>query len=173
MKLLFFNNTGVTESFSVSEKFLSKEIYNNICSVASQSPRKYGLPKIHKVGVTLRPILFMVGSDKKILAKRLIEVLYPVLVFYSEYCGLDSFQFPAHMRKLQHSLDAEYSLSFDISSSFPNVPLDETIESCTDFLYRGPLKSPSFPEIVIVEVMKMATKFVSFSFNNCVYQEID
>ena len=55
-------------------------------------------------------------------------------------------------------------MSFDISSLFINVPLDEVISICVDFLCQSPLTSvPSFPESVFME---LATMSVSFSFND-------
>lgn len=70
--------------------FLSKEVYDNIRPVGSQSQRMFVLPKIHKMDIPLTAILFMMGSAQLIFAKWLIEILDPVLDFYSV---LDSFQF--------------------------------------------------------------------------------
>ena len=53
-------------------------------------------------------------------------------------------------------VDSLFMVSFDITSLFTNVPLDEVISICVDFLYRSPLTSvPSFPESVLME---LATK---------------
>ena len=54
--------------------------------------------------------------------------------------------------------------SFDISSLFTNVPLNETIKICADALYRSELNSPPFPEEVFTELMETATRSVEFSF---------
>lgn len=56
---------------------------------------------------------------------------------------------------------------------FTNVPLDENIGIYADYLYRGPLKLPSFPENVFVELMEMASESVPFSFNNVIYRQVD
>ena len=51
---------------------------------------------------------------------------------------------------------------------------DEVISICADFLYQSPLKSvPSFPESVFMELMQLATKSVSFSFNDTIYCQVD
>ena len=63
--------------------------------------------------------------------------------------------------------------SFDISSLFTNVPLDETIGICADALYRGDLDCPPFPEEVFIELMQIATRGVEFSFDNIMYRQID
>ena len=63
-------------------------------------------------------------------------------------------------------------VSFDITSLFTNVPLDEVISICAEILYRSPLISviSSFPESVFVELMESATKSVSFSFKDTMYR---
>ena len=48
---------------------LPKQVYDEIRSTSSQRPRMYGLPKTHKEGTPLRPILSMVGSSHHELAK--------------------------------------------------------------------------------------------------------
>ena len=50
-------------------KFTLKEVYEFIRPVGSQRPRMYGLPKIHKPGISLRPILSMCHSAQHSLAK--------------------------------------------------------------------------------------------------------
>ena len=63
--------------------------------------------------------------------------------------------------------------SFDISSLFTNVPLDETIEICANALYRGHLDCPPFPEDTFRELMLIATRGVEFSINNQLYKQLD
>ena len=53
----------------------------------------YGLPKIHKQDVPLRPILSMTGSAQHQLAQWLTSVIDPVLSLYSTYCISDSVTF--------------------------------------------------------------------------------
>ena len=59
-------------------------------------------------------------------------------------------------------------------SLFTNIPLDEIISICADFLHRGPSTSVlPYPEDVFIELMEIATKSVSFSFNEIMYRQID
>ena len=63
--------------------------------------------------------------------------------------------------------------SFDISSLFTNVPLDETIGICVDALYRCHLDPPFPEEDTFKELMLIATRGVEFSFNNQIYKQLD
>ena len=108
------------------------------------------------------------------LLKWLIQVLNPVFAFYSGFCVDDSFTFSSMICQLLLYVDSQFMVSFDITSLFTNIPFDEVISICADFVYRCPLKSvPSFPESVFVELMELATKSVSFCFNDTMYRQVD
>ena len=155
-------------------KLISKDIYEFIRPVGSQRPRMYGLPKIHKFGIPVRTILSMCHSAQHSLAKWLVEVLNAVLELYSVCCVKDSFTFSSIIRRLLVWMESQFLVSFDVVSLFTNIPLDETISICADFLYRGPsTASLPFPEDVFIELMSIATKSVSFSFNETMFRQIE
>ena len=155
-------------------KLISKEVYELIRPVGSQRPRTYGLPKFHKSGIPLRPILFMCHSVQHSLAKWLVEVLNPVLEFYSRCCVKDSFYIFLYHSSTSRLYWSQFLVSFDVVSLFTNIPLDETISICTDFLYRGSSTVAfPFPEEVFIELMGTATKSMTFSFNEIMYRQIE
>ena len=94
--------------------------------------------------------LFMIGSSQHELAKWLSEVLALVLKLYSSNCVKDSFTFANFIQN--YNIDPTFSFlcSFDISSLFTNVPLDETIGICADALYRGQFDCLPFTEWNVV-----------------------
>ena len=59
----------------VKRGFLSSTIAEQIRPTASIRPRLYGLPKTHKEGIPLGPILSMVGSSQHRVAKWLERIL--------------------------------------------------------------------------------------------------
>ena len=64
--------------------------------------------------------------------------------------------------------------SFDISSLFTNVPLEETINICADALYCDNSDAqPLISKAVFIELMKSATFKVEFSFNDIMYKQTD
>ena len=63
--------------------------------------------------------------------------------------------------------------SFDASSLFTNVPLDEIIKICLKALYGQPDSQPVIPNDVYAKLMKSATSLVEFSFNNTMYKQTD
>ena len=138
----------------------------------------YGVPKLHKDGVPLRPILSMVNSPHHPLAKWLATVLKPVVDLYSVHTVKDTFDFCKELEKFTETnkdqLANTFLCSFDIASLFTNIPLIETIEICLDALYRNELvKKPEVPEQLMKKMLLKATTEVEFRFNGILYKQID
>ena len=104
--------------------------------------------------------------------KWLVEILDPVLEFYSSSCVPGSFRFASMIRFLRCA-NTEFLVSSDICSLFINIPFDEIISICADYLYRSHLKAPPFPENIFIELMELATKSVCFRFNNMMSRQVD
>ena len=84
---------------------ISHDVYDQKRLSRSTKPRIYGLPKLHKEGVPLRPILLMINSPLNELAKWLTEVLAPVSQKYSQHQVKDSFEFFEHVDKFAELQD--------------------------------------------------------------------
>ena len=156
-------------------KEISKDAYADMVPSGSTRPRMYGLPKVHKEGVPLRPILSMIGSPQHALAKWLCGLLKPVEKFYTHRCVKDSFAF-ANLVKAATLTPGGYMCTFDVVSLFTKVPLGEVIDICADALFRNDrietemitLKEESFRKL-----MQFATSGVQFSFDNNMYRQTD
>ena len=94
------------------------------------TPRIYGLPKIHKEGVPLRPIVNTIGSPTYELAKHLAKVLGP-LVGKTDSFIKDSSHF-VELIKDEKLEPKDIILSFDVVSLFTKIPLDEAIQVIKD-----------------------------------------
>ena len=144
----------------VKSGLLSPKISDSIC------PYLYGLPKIHKDGVPLRPILSMVGSAQQKVASWLSSVLQPVLEHFNGFCIENSFS-----EILRNFIPTDvFMCSLDVCSLYTSIPLEETIEICCDVLFRSSLSKPAFSANVFKYLMNFATSSVKFSFNNIRYR---
>ena len=85
-------------------------------------PLFYGLPKVHKPDIPLRPIVSTIGSVTYDVAKHLASILAP-LVGNSEFHVKDSHDFVRFVRTLCLTED-ETMVSFDVKSLFTSVPTD-------------------------------------------------
>ena len=132
----------------------------------------YSLPKAHKKGTPVRPILSMTGSSHHELGKWLAGLLQPVLERFSSHCISDSFTFAKTMQNLDIDPNV-FMCSFDVSSLFTNVPLDETIKICSNAFYDDSDLQSLIPKNVFVELMKTATSSGEFKFNNTLFKQTD
>ena len=143
---------------------ITEELYNSLKAVGSIRPRMYGLPKVHKEGYPMRPILSMTGSPQYVVSKWLCQVLDPVLAKYSTHCVKDSFAFADLLKEKQVHVTG-HMCSFDVVSLFTNVPLDKTIDICMDTLFRDETMEPIYTAIKensLRQLLLMVTSGVEF-----------
>ena len=106
-------------------QILPKDVADIICPKGSRLAHLYGLPKTHKPELAMRPILSATGTYNFKLAKWLDEKLKPISI--NEFTISDLLRFSEELRK-NENVDGEILVSYDVSSLFTNVPVDETIE---------------------------------------------
>lgn len=123
-------------------------------------PRLYGLPKIHKEGVPLRPIVCSINSAtykvSKYIAKRLGEHVGKTSSFIK-----DSKHFVGLVKSLRLT-EGDMLVSFDVESLFTKVPIPETSAIIKDIL------DPKWAEIA--EVCLRSTYFL---FNGKFYEQTE
>ena len=107
------------------------ETQYHIFAISSNPSRIYGLPKLHKSDIPLRPIVSGIGSYTHKLAKYLSDILKPLA--NNEHTLKDSFEFTHQILGLDN---VPFMCSFDIVSLFTCIPEKETIELCLDLLYK-------------------------------------
>ena len=118
----------------VNKKEISPLIFDSLKPIGSVRPKLYGLPKLHKPNVPLRPILSMMRSSHHKIANYLNVLLESVLQYFSRYIVKDSFTFVEDIKQLNSG--STFMSSFDVKSLFTNVPLDEIIEISAEQLYQ-------------------------------------
>lgn len=90
------------------------------------APRIYGVPKIHKEGVPLRPIVNTIGDPTYLLAKFLALKLKP-LVGRTDSFVKDSASFIRDLEDIR--LDpVDILVSFDVVSLYTSIPIREAME---------------------------------------------
>ena len=109
-------------------------LYHQLRPSGSQPPRFYGIPKIHKSEVPLRPIVSCIGAPSYQLYKHIASLISP-LAGKTDSHVRNSKHFVEVMAGLRVEED-EMLVSFDVSSLFTNVPIDEAVQVIRDRL-RG------------------------------------
>ena len=139
-------------------------------SVGAQPCKLYGLPKVHKSDVPMRPVLSMIKSAQYGIAKFLDSLLKPLIS--KEFECSDSFEFMDFITK-QNVEGSDFMVSFDVSSLFTNVPLNETIDLCCEMWQNNVSSNTTLDVVAFRKLLKFATSNVRFLFNENWYEQID
>lgn len=129
---------------------------------ASRVPRLYGLPKIHKAGRPLRPIVSAVDSPTQPLAKYLAKMLQPHSVTAKSYV-----KNAAHLVSLLRDMKLgpdDLLVSFDIVSLFTKIPVDEAINTI-----KAKLNLPDF----FAGLLRHCMSSTYFVFDGHFYEQVE
>ena len=131
--------------------------------------RIYGLPKIHKSNIPLRPIVSCIGTVNENLSKYLCTILKDLT--RNDYTVYDSFSFCSDVQNLQIN-DGFVMASFDVTSLFTNVPVDYTINIILDYIYVDKRIDCKIKRDDFRKLLKKAITS-QFVFNDVIYEQID
>ena len=109
-----------------SEGGINNNTYKRLYPTGTVSPKYYGLPKIHKAGVPLRPIISRRGSGTYETAKQLAKFIKP-LVGRSPHHVQNNKDFLESIRNIKLQPD-ECMISYDVSALFTSIPIDPAIK---------------------------------------------
>ncbi|CAF4174541.1 unnamed protein product, partial [Adineta steineri] len=153
------------------EGYLTEQEYRYVKPVGSIPARLYGLPKVHKANVPLRPIVSCIQSYNYRLGKFLAEIIKPIRNSPYSLKNTDGF---IKFLKENSSLSIHKMISFDVESLFTNIPVKRTINVICTKLYRtDPILKPLIPERYLRELLKYATELTHFLFNGKYYDQSD
>ena len=110
----------------IKKTTLSEDLCKKLSPTGSRPPRLYGLPKIHKEGVPLRPIVSNIGAPMYQLSKHLAELLGQ-LTGKSTHHVKNSSQFVQTLDSIKIQ-PGEIMVSFDTVSLFTNVPIIDSLQ---------------------------------------------
>ncbi|XP_042893334.1 uncharacterized protein LOC122267343 [Penaeus japonicus] len=98
-------------------------VYNCLFASGSRPGVLYGLPKIHKTGNPIRPIISSIGTFNYNLAKFLVPLLTPLTK--NDYTVENTTDFVKEITTVKIKGPVVMA-SVDVQSLFTNVPLEET-----------------------------------------------
>ena len=104
---------------------MTEELYKRLYPIGAGSPKFYGLPKIYKLGMPLRPIVSSIGTVTYQTSKQVARILKPLVG-----------RSPHHVKNTQHFIDQikgihlgqdQCMMSYDVKAIFTSVPTTKAI----------------------------------------------
>ena len=130
----------------------------------------YGLPKVHKCNVPLRPILSTVGSYNYNMAKWLVQQLSHLTT--NSFSIKDSFNFVSEIKNFKNN--DFFMASFDVTSLFTNIPVSETCSIVLDALFPEPTSHYNgFNRGTFAKILDNCASNNLFLFNNETYLQTE
>ena len=125
--------------------------------------------KFHKPTVPLRPVLSMPGSPYDNLGTVVTQWL-SVIPCSQIRCTKKDVTDKIKEVTLE---DDELMVSFDVSSLYTNIPVDEAIHEAADLLYSGNLTCPPVDKETFIKLLELSSKYVVVLTHFEYYRQID
>ena len=119
-----------------SEGGIDETTYKKLYPTGAGTPKFYGLPKVHKAGVPLRPIVSSIGAVSYETSKELSKILKP-LVGQSPYHVHNNQEFLQQLQEQKLDLE-DIIMSYDVKALFTSVPIQPSIDIITKLLEKDP-----------------------------------
>ena len=113
---------------------ISESVYKDLFPTGSKPGILYGLPKVRKENCPARPIMSAIGTYNYRLAKFLVPIFQPFSI--NQYFVYNTFSFVKEITNFKSDTKS-YMASFDVSSLFINIPLDETIDYAVNLVFEN------------------------------------
>ena len=155
------------------DRNLDEGTYKAMYPTGCVLPKFYGLPKIHKTGNPLRPIVSSRGSVTYGVAKVLSKVI-KLLVGKSPHHIQSTGDFVSKAKKFTLQT-GEYLSSYDVTSLFTSVPIDPALDIIKDLLEKDEKLNDRTVLLVqdILELLGFCMHNTYFSFQNKFYEQVE
>ena len=147
---------------------MSDSLYNWLRSSAGKIPLLYGLPKVHKPEVPLKPIVSFIGSPTYNLSKHLVTILSPLVGKSSSHVR-NSFEFASFIAG-QSLRPGMVLVSFDVVSLFTKVPVELAVRVAHERLLADTSLAELSPDEV-VNLLRFCLGATYLSYRGEVYQQ--
>ncbi|XP_072025293.1 uncharacterized protein [Amphiura filiformis] len=153
------------------KKSIDQNLYDKLRPSACVVPCIYGLPKVHKASVPVRPIVSSIGSVCYSLVRFLADLLSP-LVGNSPHHIQNSQDFVSKLQTLKLD-EAEVLTSYDVTALFTSVPVDGALDIVKELLDKDKswTKRTYLNEKEIIKLLEFCLTTTYFKFRGQLYQQ--
>jgi hypothetical protein len=156
-----------------SSERIDKSLLLRLCPTFFQTPHLFGLPKVHKPGTPLRPIVSQFSSLFSGVSRYLADVFYPFLANSNSFV-LNSVDLKQKLVSDTHSNEG-FFVSFDVESLFTNVPIDGALEAFRRCLSDDPSLSRRCALSIseVLELAEFVLRHSYFEFGSRIFVQVE
>ncbi|XP_044764412.1 uncharacterized protein LOC123320976 [Coccinella septempunctata] len=150
--------------------FIDPVVARKLTTYKGIAPRIYGLPKIHKDDIPLRPIVSTINSPTSALDEYVTGILSTAFRDYHTFAVSDSFQFSILVNNC--SIPQNYVVcSLDAVSLFTNISWEIT---CSIIMDEWDMISPhtTMPQAKFIQVLKFLSDTNYFLYDGIYYSQL-
>ena len=152
---------------------ITEELYRRLYPTGAGSPKFYGLPKIHKPGMPLRPIVSSIGAVTYQTSKEVARILRP-LVGKSIHHVKNTQDFLGSIKGIHLGKD-QCMMSYDVKALFTSVPtkkasniIKQMLEEDQELSQRTALTIEN-----IISLLEFCITSTYFSFQGKFYEQVE
>ena len=145
------------------------QLYYRLRCRVPQSAKLYGLPKLHKPNIPMRPIVSFCGSPTYQLSKHLTNILKP-LTDKSRHKLQSTDNFIDAIKTIQIPDDHKL-VSFDVKSLFTSIPLQLALD-CTKTAINKSHYQPPLPTDDLMDLLHLCLTSTYFQYNGKHYKQL-
>ena len=163
----------ITKLRTINETRLDEGTYKIMYTTGCVTPKFYGLPKIHKTGTPLRPIVSSKGSVTYGRAKVLSKVFKP-LVGKSTHHVKSTSDFVNKAKEITLQ-PVECLTSYDVTALFTSVPIEPALKIIRYLLEKDDrLQDRTVLSVQhIIDLLGFCLHNTYFSFQNEIYEQVE
>ena len=152
---------------------LKDDLYRRLYPTGAVSPKFYGLPKIHKPGIPLRPIISSIGTVTYNTAKELARILKP-LVGLSKHHIHNTIDFVQQIKEVKLKQD-ESMVSYDVTALFTSVPIPPVLKIIEEKLKEDKdlPRRTSMNTRHIIQLLEFCLRSTSFVFQGQHFEQVE
>ena len=158
--------------FIKSKGGITEELYRRLYPIGAGSPKFYGLPKIHKPGMPLRPIVSSIGAVTYHTSKEVARILKP-LMGKSIHHVKNTQDFIVSIKGIHLSED-QCMVSYDVKALFTSVPTTKACIIIKQRLEDTELNQRTSLSIDdIISLLEFCITSTYFSFQGKFYEQVE
>ena len=156
-----------------TEGGINEATYKRLYPTGAGSPKFYGLPKIHKEGTPLGPIVSSIGVVTYPISKDLSRILRP-LVGKSPHHICNTQDFIEHLKGITLGPE-EVMVSYDVRALFTSVPIKPTLEAIEKLLKEDPDLQKRTTMIIkhIMDLLEFCLRSTYFTYRGKFYEQVE